>query len=730
MTAKPAARSRQRANAPKAPKAQPPVADLLFEIGSEEIPAGFLPPALRQLEADLSKALDDARLAHGEVKAVGTPRRLCVWARAVAAKQPDAKTEALGPSVQAAFDAEGKPTPAALGFAKGQGVDVTALQRVATPKGERVAVQRVEKGQRAEKVLPPILEKLVGSLRFRKAMRWRDETVTFARPVRWMAALYGGKLLKVRYGDVSSGAVTYGHRFKAPKSIALKGTPEDYLARLRKAYVLADADERRAAIEKQLAAVAKKSGGTIRRDEPLLEQVTFLVEHPTAIAGEFEPSNLELPPEVVISEQRSHQRYFAVLDADGELTNRFVAVSGTPVKDPRVSRHGYERVLRARLADARFFFEEDRKRRLEDRVQDLSRRTYQAKLGSELERVERIERVALSMAAALGRDDLREGLSRAARLCKADLGTGMVGEFPELQGIMGAHYARLDGEPPEVADAIEDHYRPIGASEEMPRGDLGALVGAADRLHQLVGIIGVGEKATGAADPFGLRRAAIGLVRIVQDRALHLSLGGAVDAALGALADRIAAEPRAVKAQVLDFLRGRLKALWSESFDADLVEAVLSAGFDDVVDARQRLEALSEVKRRADFVPLAVAFKRVANIQEKAPAASAPLDAALFSEEAERNLAAEIARVEGEVARLRSGRDYPGVLRAVAELKPAVDRFFDEVLVMAEDAAVRANRLALMKRVAGLFGDLADFRKIQAELPAGAGPGAAAGAAS
>jgi glycyl-tRNA synthetase beta chain len=704
------------------------MAHLLFEIGSEEIPAGFVPPALRQLTDDLTKALDEARLAHGEVKAVGTPRRLCVWARDVAAKQPDAKTEALGPSVQVAFDGEGKPTAAALGFAKSQGVEVAALARVQTPKGERLAVHRVEKGLRAEKVLPALLEKLVAGLRFKKAMRWGDTTVTFARPMRWMVALYGGKSVKLRYGDVASGAVTYGHRFKAPRAIALKGTPEDYLDKLRKAFVVADPAERRGAIEKQLAAAAKKGGGAVRPDEPLLEQVTYLVEHPTAVLGEFEASNLELPPEVVISEQRNHQRYFAVVDRDGKLTNRFIAVSGTPVKDPRVARNGYQRVLRARLADARFFFEEDRKRRLEERVEDLARRTYQAKLGTELERVDRMGRIASRLAEALGLpQERRLAVARVARLCKADLGTGMVGEFPELQGIMGGHYARLDGEPAEIAEGIEDHYRPIGASEDMPRGDAGALVGIADRLHQLVGIIGVGEKATGAADPFGLRRAAIGIVRILQARGYHLSLGAVVDAALDALAGKLVQDRAAVKGQVLDFLRGRIKAQWSDEFDVDLVEAVLSAGFDDLVDARQRLEALADVKRRPDFVPLAITFKRVANIQEKGQPTAAVIEPGFLREEAEIALFRELERVKVAARAAKVAKDYRGVLETMATLKPAVDKFFDDVLVMADDPAVRASRLNLVKHVSDLFADIADFRKIQAELPPGAAPARAAG---
>jgi glycyl-tRNA synthetase beta chain len=701
------------------------MADILFEIGAEEIPAGFVPPALKQLEDDLAKALSDARLGFGEVRALGTPRRLAVFASGVAARQADARSQSLGPPVAHAFDAEGKPTAAATGFARSQGVEVERLERVATPKGERLAVTKVEKGRKAEQVLPALLEKLMSGLRFKKAMRSRWDDATFARPVRWIVALYGGKPLKVRHGSVTSGKVTHGHRFMAPRAIALRGTLEDYVQKLRKAFVEAEPRERRVAVQTELARVTHKVGGRIRPDEPLLEQVTYLVEHPTAVLGTFEKSNLELPPEVVISEMRNHQRYFAVLDAKGRLTNQFVAVSGTPVKDPRVARHGYERVLRARLADARFFFEEDRKRRLKDRIEDLGRRTYQARLGSELDRTHRIGAVAQALARALGKEEILPDLLEVARLCKTDLTTGMVGEFPELQGIMGGHYARIEGYKADVADGIEDHYRPIGAAAEMPRNDLGALVALADRFHQLVGILGVGEKATGAADPFGLRRAAIGILRIVQDRGYHLSLAGAVEATLDALQGvKLAADRAVVAEQALDFVRGRLKALWAEEFPGDLVDAVLAAGFDDAVDARRRLEALAGLRGRPDFLPLAVAFKRVANIQEKAGGAGGQVDAGLLTEPAEKGLFAELTRVEAEAAALRAGRDYPAVLRAVAALKPAVDRFFDDVLVMAEDPKVRDNRLGLMRRVGALFGDVADFRKIQAEAAEGARAGA------
>jgi glycyl-tRNA synthetase beta chain len=704
------------------------MADLLFEIGAEEIPAGFAPLAVKQLAEDLGKLLDEARLTHGEIRAMGTPRRLVVWARDLGARQADARTEALGPSVAAAFDAEGRPTPAALGFARSQGVEVAALERIESPKGLRLGLTRVEKGQPAAKVLPALLSRLLGGLRFKKAMRSRWDEVTFARPIRWLAALHGGKPVKVRHGEVVSGLVSHGHRFLAPGPIRLKGTPEDYLQKMAKAHVVVDPVARKAAIEKALAAAARRGGGVARPDPSLVEQVTWLVEHPSAVLGEFEQSNLALPPEVVVTEMRNHQRYFAVVDGQGKLTNRFVAISGTPVKDPKVSRNGYQRVLRARLADARFFFEEDRKRTLESRVADLGRRTYQARLGTELQRVERMGAVAASLARALGKEALLGELGLAARLCKADLGTGMVGEFPELQGIMGGHYARLEGLAPSVADAIEDHYRPIGAGEEMPRGDLGALVGLADRLHQLVGILGVGEKATGGADPFGLRRAAIGILRLVLDRGYHLSLRAAVEATIDGLEGvRLAGERKQLAGQVLEFIRGRLKAQWSEEFAVDLVEAVLTAGADDVVDARQRLQALALIRQREDFVPLAIAFKRVANIQEKAPAGGAGLDTALLSEPAELALLAELERVEREATALRGRRDYPAILRAVATLKPAIDTFFTDVMVMAEDPRVRGNRLALMRRVAALFGDVADFRKIQAELPPGAGQGKAQG---
>jgi glycyl-tRNA synthetase beta chain len=695
------------------------MADLIFEIGAEEIPAGFVPAALEHLRTDLTKALGEARLAHGEVVALGSPRRLFVCAKGVAAKATDARTEAFGPSVAAAFDAEGKPTQAALGFAKSQGVEVSALERAQTPKGERVAVTKIEKGKKAEAVLPGLLDRLVGGLRFRKAMRSRYDEVTFARPVRWLVALYGGKPVKVRFGEVTSGKVTYGHRFMAPKAIALKGTLEDYVARLKKAYVVVEQDARRALVEGELAKAAKKSGGKLRPDESLIDQVLYLVEHPTAVVGEFEKSNLELPPEVVISEMRNHQRYFAVVDGKGKLTNRFIAVSGTPVRDPKLARHGYERVLRARLADARFFFEEDKKRRLRDRIEDLGRRTYQAKLGSELDRTHRIGAIAEALAKVLGKEALVADLLEVARLCKTDLGTGMVGEFPELQGIMGGHYARVEGYRPEIADAIEDHYKPIGAAEEMPRGDLGALVGLGDRLHQLVGIIGVGEKATGAADPYGLRRAAIAILRLLLDRGYHLSISAAVERTLDTLQGvKLAADRAVVSEQVIDFFRGRVRAAWSEAFPSDLVDAVLAAGFDDVVDARKRLEALAALKGRPDFVPLAVAFKRAANLQEKAQGAgTARTDASLFKEEAERQLDAELARVEAESAAFRAARDYPALLKAVATIEPAVDRFFADVLVMAPEPALRDNRLALVRRVATLFAGVADFRKIQAELP-------------
>jgi len=705
------------------------VSDLLLELGSEELPARFVAPAAAQLRDALLELLAEVRLAHGEAELFGTPRRLAVLVRGVAERQTDLEQEVTGPPVKAAFGADGKPRPAAEGFAKSQGVALSQLLRVQTPKGEYLAARVREQGKPAAEVLPGLFGAAIQKVSFPKAMRWGDLTVTWARPLQWICALNGASRVAVGYGDVESGAQTRGHRFLAPEPFKL-GSPAKYAERLLEAKVIADMAARRQRVLEVAEAAAQEGGGTLLRDEGLLDEVTNLVEWPTAVLGSFDPEHLTLPREVLLSEMKGHQRYFAVVDDAGKLHPRFVAISATPVKDPAVSRHGYERVLRARLADARFFFDEDHKVKLADRVAALGAVVFQQKLGTSLEKVERFSQLAAWLCERLGVEGQEAAtVQRAARLCKADLTTGMVGEFPELQGVMGRVYALASGESPEVARAIEEHYLPRFSGDRLPEGRPGALVGIADRLDTICGLFGIGKPPSGAADPFGLRRACLGIIHVVLARPLRVSLSGAIDRAFALLAPKLTLPADEARAQVLEFFRARLEALWAEEHALDMVKAVLAAGFDDVWATRKRLEAVAAIRGSADFLPLAAAFKRAVNILEKAAdkemAALAASGKALGSldrvegeklaEEPERALykAALSARQKTEQALAKD--DFAAVLREVTGLKPAIDLFFDKVLVMAEDRTVRQNRLLLLAAVRDLFGTVADLSQIQVD---------------
>jgi glycyl-tRNA synthetase beta chain len=523
------------------------------------------------------------------------------------------------------------------------------------------------------------------------------------------------------FGDVRSGRITYGHRFLAPSPIELS-RPADYEVALEKAHVVPDISRRRAQLVEKVRAAAQQAGGRLMEDEALVDQVTNLVELPNPVVGSFEERHLELPPEVLVQEMKSHQRYFSVVDAQGKLLPRFIAVSNTPVRDVKLSLRGYERVLKARLADGRFFFDEDRKTPLAARVDKLARVVWQGQLGSYLEKVERFRSLALVLAAQTGHGEQAAVIERAATLAKADLVTGMVGEFPELQGVMGREYARAGGEPGPVALAIFEHYLPRSAEDSLPTQDPGALIGVADRLDSLCGIFAIGKGPTAAADPFGLRRACLAIIRIVLGRGYRFSLAGAIDEALRLLEQKLAHVKRkagepAPREQVLDFFRGRLKALWMEEHRTDVVEAVLSAGFDDLVAARMRLEALSTIVGRPDFAPLAVAFKRVVNIVEKQgrDVSRGEVDTQRFSDDAERQLHAAFLQARSRVAERVKADDYTGALREITSLKPVVDTFFDKVMVMAEDRALRENRIRLLTEVGTLFNQVADFSRIQSE---------------
>lgn len=710
--------------------------DLIFEIGAEELPASFILPALRALEASFTEQAKELRLSHGRVETHGTPRRLALLVRDVAERAEDVEERAEGPAVSVAFDAEGKPTRAAEGFARKFGLTVDQLERAQTAQGERLIATRRQEGQPALRLLQNVLPQLIEAAAdaSRKTMRWADLNVVFPRPVRWLCAVLGGEVVPVSFGFATSSAATYGHRFLAPGAIRLERC-DDYLPRLREAKVLASIAERRERVVAEIDRVAAEAGGRRVEDDELVDTITGLVEWPSGVLGSFSPDALDMPREVLISEMRGHQKYASLETPGGRLMPSFCAVANTPVKDVEVSRRGYERVLRARLADARFFFDEDRTRPLASRVNDLRRVTFQERLGTIHDKLERMLGIARAVAAGIGYGD-DEAVARSVQLSKADLTTGMVGEFPELQGVMGREYARHDGERDDVSVAVFEHYLPRSAGDVLPASSLGAIVGIADRLDTLTGFAALGQLPKGSDDKFGLRRAALAIIRILTAHGYRLSLGRLIDAALDqhyARFERLAADAPApapdakgrerrrqqldraeAREQILEFVRARLRPLWTEEHAPDVVEAIIAVGFDDLADASQRLLAVSRMTRRADFTQLAIAFGRASNIIEKQAKDLAPgePDPALFRDEPESRLFEASSAANAQVEQALATGDYDEALRALADLRPAVDAFFDKVLVMADDADLRRNRLRLVRGVQRLFAPIADFARI------------------
>ncbi|MFL5367643.1 MAG: glycine--tRNA ligase subunit beta [Myxococcales bacterium] len=703
--------------------------DLLFEIGTEELPAGFQKPALEWMAAELNRGLDDARLnGEGEAERANileyaTPRRLALLATAIAEKAADVRRTLQGPPAKAAFQ-DGKPTKAAEGFAKKAGVAVSDLR----VEGDRVVVEQQIKGQTAAEALPPLLERIVRGIPFKKSMRWDSlDGDAFARPVHWIVAVLDGKLLPVQFADVKSGTVTRGHRFHAPREIALS-SPRRYVEMLREAHVIVDWAERKKRIEEEVGRAAKEAGGEPIPDDDLLDTVTGLVEEPYAVRGSFDASFLELPPEVLVSEMRGHQKYFAVRDpGTKKIVPAFIAVSNTKVRDPAVSRRGYERVLRARLSDGKFFFDEDRKTKLASRNERLGRTVFVQGLGTQMQRVERIGDLARWLHGATGQGD-PVTLGRAAQVLKSDLATGMVGEFPDLQGVMGRVYAQQEGLPQEVADAIFEHYLPRGAEELLPKSDSGALLGISDRLDQLVGIFSIGKAPTGTSDPYGLRRAAIGLLRIVLARKYRFDLRDALSEAQRLLRSQNASgkgEGGDVVDKVWAFVQDRLSVLLREGAAQDSIQAVLGTRSSDIVALAERLQALTDVreKNRVDFENTAAAFKRIGNIlsqaQEKKLSPMA-FDPGLVRKEepSEAALLQALSRSRDQVGAALEDEKYLIAYGVLAELRPAVDRFFDDVMVMHQDPRIRDNRLALLRSLHELFSPLADFSRLQVERTA------------
>ncbi len=687
--------------------------DFLFEIRTEEIPAAILAGAREDLARGISEALSEAGLAPEAVESFATPRRLVVLARGVPDRQSDRETEVLGPPAAAAFRADGKPTRAGEGFARAQKVEVSELVVVDSPRGQTVAVRRTVAGRGAVEVIAEAVPRVVGGLTFPKTMRWGAGERSFVRPVRGVLALFGGRVVPMEVMGIRAGNATVGHRVMSEGEVTI-AAPDEYLPKLRGAYVEPDGGTRRHAILESSKRLASEVGGSVDADSDLAAVLADLVEWPGLVRGSFDPEFLELPEEITTTAMRVHQKFLPVRGPDGLLPH-FIAVMDNSADRRGFIAKGCEWVLNARLADARFFFREDSRESLESRLPALERLTFQERLGSYAAKSARLEELAVAIAEAVGRGDLQDEVRLAARLSKADLTTRMVREFTELQGVVGGLYARAEGRPEAVWKAISDQYRPQGQSDDPPREVAGAVLSLADRFDTLAGLFRLGLLPTGSKDPYGLRRAAAGAVVIAVERRWRLDWTPIAERSLalypsdlpGLPADRALGELSVFFAERLrNFLERR-----GSSYDE--VAAVTRVGTWDFADAAERAAALTEARRRLDFRSLVLAFKRIRNILEGATLAEPSPE--LYREDAERTLAADFLQAKARLAELIEGRRYPEALETIASIAPSLDRFFVEVLVNAPEEDVRRNRHALLGAIQREFTKIADFSEIVVE---------------
>jgi glycyl-tRNA synthetase beta chain len=742
--------------------------DFLLEVGCEEIPARFITPVLSEMGVRFQKALIDNRLSADDppvIETFGTPRRLVLSAKALPDRQSDLDEELLGPRVEAAFDAEGKPTKACQGFARSKGVEVDQLLRIQGAKGEVVGIRRRIEGQSTEGVLGPLVEGMLAKLSFPKTMRWGDGKHLFARPVHWLLALLDDKMVELEFAGIRSGRKSRGHRFSHPQSFEVKA-PLDYFEHLKKCDVLLDPKARKSLVVEQAHRLAKEAGGLLVEDQGLESEVSLLTEFPVPLLGRFDETFIQLPRQVLIAAMRNHQRYFSIAAPSGELINAFVAVGNTPVEDPDVVRHGNERVLSARLSDAKFFYETDQKTSPAELLPELQDMLFQADLGSYYDKAIRIAELAVSLAHDVGfgsmssiprvieavsvkveqlsSDDERVSwqTARAALLAKTDLLSEMVGEFPELQGEMGGDYTRLAGESELVSLAIRDHYHPRFAGDTPPETQAGAVLSIVDRIDTMAGCFGVGLRPTGTADPYALRRLCLGVITIVLDRGWRVSLRELLTRAVALVSDKVEAallrnaRDKARKAakrkkkepvlpdsvpdfesqlvdDLLKYFQGRLRTRLADGVAQDVVDAVLAAGMEDMAEAKLRVDALAAFALQPAFQDLAVAFKRVVNIIKGFECAE--LDPGLFEHDEERELFSVYTAITPEFDALVDASRFDEAMELLGgKLRGPVDRFFEKVLVNDPDNPARqANRKALLNGISMLFGRIADFSKLQ-----------------
>jgi glycyl-tRNA synthetase beta chain len=681
--------------------------DLLVEIGVEELPHATCASAIEDFQRAFTDRLVEERIAFARIAPYATPRRLCLLIEDVQEKQKDFKTEKRGPSLEKAY-VDGKPSRAMLGFLKGNNVDESETVVKDTGNGKYVFAMREMQGKATEELLPGILDHVIRSMRFPKTMRWESTQFSFPRPIRWIVLLFGNGVIPYEIAGISADRITYGHRALSQNALSLK-TPRDYAPVLTKASVMSDRTERRNLIESQIASLIGQLNLRVADEAVVLyDENTDLTEFPHALLCRFDKNFLGLPPEVLISEMIEHQHYFPLVDAKtGKLTNSFIVVSNIP--DNGLSEAGYRRVLRARLNDGKFFFEEDQKTRFDDYLDRMKAVTFHEKLGSMHDKVDRIHTISDLLCRALSVDEKTvEHVKKVVSLCKNDLVTLMVGEFPGLQGIMGYYYASSSGHDQKVALGVREHYLPRYAGDELPTAVHGALVGIADRLDTIMAIFSIGLRPKGSRDPFALRRRVAAIIRIIIGLKLHFSIRDLMEQSLGLYGID---DARKISADLEQFFNNRVKSIFSElGFSYDEIEASLANVLDDVYEAYRRVQALHNYRGNTDFEDLLVSFRRMSNIIEQG--GSFGFDKSVLREKDEKALYDHFQSMREGILEHIEKRDYAEVYRILSTFKPFVDSFFDNVLVMDEDTVLRQNRLGLLQSIITVFSDIIDFSKI------------------
>jgi glycyl-tRNA synthetase beta chain len=696
--------------------------ELLVEIGSEELPFDFIPPALTSLRNYTEQLLGESRLSYRRTRTVGTPRRLVLVVEGLAAHQATTVKEIMGPSKAVGFDQAGQPTKAAIGFAAGQGVAVHDLQLRQTPKGEYLFAIKREKGRPARDVVTELVPQIIAKLSFPKSMKWNEAGIRFARPVRWLLALHDGVVLPIEMAGIKADHKTYGHRILGGGKAVAVHDYASYGSGLKRVGVIVDQDKRRMLIHEQLTCISQKAGVQLNADEKLLEQATYSTEWPVSIMGSFRPEYLSVPSEILITSMKEHQGFFSVRDKkSGALAAHFIAIADNEAEDMSLIRQGNERVLAARLADARFFYDEDRKTTLAERATKLSGVVFHQKLGTMAQKQERVTKLAGLLAQQMGMSKESVAIcSRAASLCKADLLSGIVGEFPELQGVMGGYYAQHDREPITVSQAIMDHYKPRAMEGDLPRSLEGQVVSLADRIDTIAAFFHVGIVPTGSEDPYALRRHATAIVRIVIEGGLRFNLGHAVEQARTIVAEsgfKAVAGSDAQQQRVVEFLfeRVRYYGKVKHGLRDDVMDAVLVAADPrrfDLQDQLAKMHALQGITTRQEFDPLIIGFKRAHRLVEKEQWDRGPVDPAIFTDAGEPELHRQHGLCRKDFDQQMQQGEYLKALDALVRMKPAIDAFFAGVMVNAEDPRLRKNRLSLLKDVDDTFMSFADFSRI------------------